>query len=67
MLHGLCYIEVKNLNKKDIVQGVDGEEWIKVRRQKSNTPVRLPLLDEAKAVLDKFVDHPSIENDYTIH
>ncbi|MDO6811124.1 site-specific integrase [Zobellia galactanivorans] len=63
---GLCYIEVRNLNKKDIVQGVDGDEWIKVRRQKSNTPVRLPLLDEAKAILDKYADYPSIENNYTL-
>ncbi|MBT9190091.1 phage integrase SAM-like domain-containing protein [Zobellia russellii] len=47
---GLCYIEVKNLNKKDIVHGIDEEEWIMVRRQKSNTPVKLPLLDEAKAI-----------------
>ncbi|WP_223248919.1 site-specific integrase [Leeuwenhoekiella nanhaiensis] len=63
---GLCYIEVKNLNKKDIVNGIDGEQWIMVRRQKSNTPVKLPLLDEAKAILDKYSDHPSIENNYSL-
>lgn len=63
---GLCYIEVKNLNTKDIVNGIDGEQWIMLRRQKSNTPVKLPLLDEAKAILDKYADYPTIENNYSL-
>tara|TARA_Y100000815_G_scaffold253530_1_gene258830 strand:+ start:1196 stop:2494 length:1299 start_codon:yes stop_codon:yes gene_type:complete len=63
---GLCYIEVKNLNKKDIVNGIDGDQWIMVRRQKSNTPVKLPLLDEAKEILDKYADYPTSENDYSL-
>ncbi|TSE03990.1 site-specific integrase [Aquimarina algiphila] len=63
---GLCYIEVKNLNNKDIMNGIDGEQWIMVRRQKSNTPVKLPLLDEAKAILEKYASYPSIENNYSL-
>ncbi|MCM4157560.1 site-specific integrase [Gramella sp. AN32] len=63
---GLCYIEVKNLKRKDVVQGIDGEQWIMVRRQKSNTPVMFPLLDEAKAILDEYADYPSPENDYSL-
>ncbi len=63
---GLCYIEVKNLTKKSIVNGIDGEQWIMVRRQKSNTPVKLPLLDEAKEILEKYVDYPCAENNYSL-
>ena len=63
---GLCYIEVKNLSKNDIATGVDGEQWIMVRRQKSKTPVKLPLLEEAKEVLEKYSDYPCAENDYSL-
>jgi site-specific recombinase XerD len=63
---GLCYIEVKNLTKKSIVNGIDGEQWIMVRRQKSNTPVKLPLLDEAKEILEKYADYPCAENNYSL-
>ena len=54
---GLCYIEVKNLKTGDIVNGIDKEDWIMVRRQKSKTPVKLPLLEEAKRILDKYKNY----------
>ena len=38
----------------DIVNGIDKEDWIMVRRQKSKTPVKLPLLEEAKRILEKY-------------
>tara|TARA_R110002049_G_scaffold252890_4_gene428232 strand:+ start:150 stop:1502 length:1353 start_codon:yes stop_codon:yes gene_type:complete len=63
---GLCYIEVKNLKAKSIVTGIDGERWIMVRRQKSNTPVKLPLLDEAEAILQKYADYPCEMNNYSL-
>lgn len=59
---GLCYIEVKNLKKKSIVNGIDGEQWIMVRRQKTSTPVKVPLLDEAKEILKLYKEYPSVEN-----
>ncbi|MET2985569.1 site-specific integrase [Aureibaculum conchae] len=63
---GLCYIEVKNLKKQSIVNGIDGEQWIMVKRQKSKIPVKLPLLDEAKETLEKYYDYPCIENNYSL-
>ena len=63
---GLSYIEIKNLKRSDIVTGIDGEQWIMVRRQKTNTPVKLPLLDEANEILDNYSDHPTIENNYSL-
>lgn len=59
---GLCYIEVKNLNEQSIVEGIDRERWIKVRRQKTKAPVKQPLLDEALEILEAYEDYPCEEN-----
>ncbi|MDY7396986.1 site-specific integrase [Aureibaculum sp. 2210JD6-5] len=56
----------KELKKQSIVNGIDGEQWIMVRRQKSSTPVKLPLLDEAKEILEKYKDYPCIGNSYSL-
>ncbi|USD24597.1 site-specific integrase [Flagellimonas marinaquae] len=63
---GLSYIEVKLLKRSDIVTGIDGEEWINVKRKKTKTPVRIPLLYHAKAILDKYSNHPNVDNDHTL-
>ncbi|WP_166961629.1 site-specific integrase [Yeosuana marina] len=63
---GLCYIEVKNLNTKSIVKGIDGEQWIMVKRQKTKTPVKVPLLNEAKGILEIYRDHPCEQNGYKL-
>lgn len=59
---GLSYIEVKLLKQGDIVKGIDGDFWIDVKRKKTNTPVKVPLLYDAKMVLDKYRDFPKLEN-----
>ncbi|MDL5511168.1 site-specific integrase [Arenibacter sp. M-2] len=59
---GLSYIEVKLLMPKDIVKGIDGELWINVRRKKTKTPVRVPLLFQAKEILDKYSAHQNLGN-----
>lgn len=63
---GLSYIEVKLLKKNGIVTGIDGEQWIHVHRKKTKTPVKVPLLDEAKSILKKYSEHPNIKNDYSL-
>lgn len=63
---GLCYIEIKNLTTKSIVPGIDGELWIMVRRQKSKTPVKVPLLDKAKEIMERYADYPCAENSYSL-
>ncbi|HKL90459.1 MAG TPA: site-specific integrase [Allomuricauda sp.] len=63
---GLSYIEVKLLKHGDIVTGIDGDEWINVKRKKTKTPVRVPLLFKAKAILDKYSYHPNIDNGNTL-
>lgn len=63
---GLAYIEVKNLTTKSLVTGIDDEQWIMLRRQKSKTPVKLPILEPAQRILDKYVDYPSDKNNYSL-
>ncbi|WP_268225144.1 site-specific integrase [Sinomicrobium oceani] len=63
---GLSYIEVKLLKRDGIVTGIDGETWIDIRRKKTKTPVKVPLLDEAKKILNRYANHPDYNNDYSL-
>ncbi|MFO7702795.1 MAG: site-specific integrase [Psychroflexus maritimus] len=58
---GLPYGDVKVLNKNHLQVGVDGKKWIYMRRSKTNTAVRIPLLEEAERILDCYKDHPRID------
>ena len=51
---GLSYIDVKLLDKHSIVKGIDGDYWIFTRREKTNESVKIPLLDKALAILNKY-------------
>ncbi|MCR9228413.1 MAG: site-specific integrase [Flavobacteriaceae bacterium] len=57
---GLSYIEVKQLRPQHIINGVDGEEWISVTRQKTRVPVKVPLLWKAKEILNVYLEDPRI-------
>jgi len=54
---GLAYIDVKQLRTEDIILGVDGEEWISIKRQKTNVPSHIPLLPMAKSLIERYKDH----------
>ena len=41
--------------------GIDGKNWIDTRRSKTNTAVRIPILKEAKEILDRYKGHPKID------
>ena len=60
---GLSYIEVKLLKTGDIVKGLDGDQWINVRRKKTNSPVKVPLLYHAKCILEKYEYFPDYKKD----
>jgi integrase len=51
---GLAYREMSNLASKHIIKGFDGNEWIKIKREKTNKIVSVPLLPRAKAILEKY-------------
>jgi integrase len=54
---GLAYVEVGNLKKSQIVLGVDGGKWIITKRQKTGTPQRIPLLEQALVIMEKYKNH----------
>jgi integrase/recombinase XerD len=58
---GLSYIDVYNLTSQNIQIGIDGQKWIYTKREKSNVPVKVPLLDEAKEIIDKYREHPKVQ------
>ncbi|MDT0650601.1 site-specific integrase [Autumnicola edwardsiae] len=58
---GLAYADVKALNKNHLQFGIDGKKWIYTRRSKTNTAVRIPLLEEAEEILNCYKDHPKID------
>ncbi len=59
---GLSYADVYKLKASEIVTGPDGEKWINTKRQKTDTPTRVPLLPSAIAILIKYSDSPICEN-----
>jgi integrase len=55
---GLAYVDVKQLRRSDIITGIDGEQWITSKRQKTKTATRIPLLAPALQIIGKYKDHP---------
>ena len=54
---GLAYVDVKKLKRSEIAVGVDGEKWIFTKRQKTDTPSRIPILPVAEELMNKYKDH----------
>jgi len=51
---GLAFKEMVSLKKEHIVKGFDGEDWIKMKRQKTQKELSIPLLPKAKKILRKY-------------
>ncbi|WP_449436909.1 site-specific integrase [Pedobacter steynii] len=58
---GLAYVDVHKLRRQELVIGHDGALWVQTKRQKTNTPSKIPLLLPAKQLLNKYKDHPVCE------
>lgn len=58
---GLAHIDVYNLTPDNICIGIDGQEWIYTKREKSNVPVKVPILPEAAKILAMYKDHPKVQ------
>ncbi|MEE1964118.1 site-specific integrase [Allomuricauda taeanensis] len=59
---GLSYVDVKELNSDNIVKGIDGNHWISTKREKTDKPVKVPLLPKAREILEKYMQCPEMEN-----
>ncbi len=63
---GLSYGDVMNLTKDSICIGIDGKKWISSYRQKTNIPVRIPLLPKALSIINSYKAHPNSINKKTL-
>jgi site-specific recombinase XerD len=59
---GLAYADVKKLKRSEIIIGVDGEQWLVSRRQKTDISARIPLLPAALTIIDRYKDHPQCQD-----
>lgn len=57
---GLAYTEMSNLNTNHLVKEFDGNIWIKMTRQKTDEIISVPLLPQAKVILDKYKTDESL-------
>ncbi|QJD96153.1 site-specific integrase [Mucilaginibacter robiniae] len=55
---GLAYIDVFNLTPDNLVNISENKIWIMTSRQKTNEPVKIPLLPKALAIIQKYKGHP---------
>ena len=55
---GISYVDTMKLTLNNISMGIDGNNWIITKRQKTGTSVKVPLLDPALNLIRKYADHP---------
>lgn len=55
---GISYSDIIHLTKDNLVFGIDGGNWIFTKRQKTKTPVKVPVLEKAQLLIDKYEQHP---------
>lgn len=63
---GLAFIDAKNLTKDDLFTTSSGKIWIKTQRQKTKKWSHIPLLPQAKAILDKYEKHSIREQGFLV-
>ena len=55
---GLAYSDIEQLTPSYIYKGIDREDWITLQRQKTDTRTSIPLLPQAKAIVEKYKNSP---------
>ncbi len=57
---GLAYADVYKLKRSEVIEGFDGGDWITIKRQKTDSPSRIPLLPPAFEIIKKYEGHPQV-------
>lgn len=63
---GISYIDLFKLTNDNIVKGIDGNDWIVTKRQKTKNTIKIPLLPAAKNILIKYKHHPRVLSENSI-
>jgi integrase/recombinase XerD len=58
---GLAYIDLMQLTADNLSRGIDGQLWIFSHREKTEKPIKVPLLSQAIEVLNKYQSHPKAQ------
>ncbi|TLV01429.1 site-specific integrase [Dyadobacter luticola] len=59
---GLAYADVFKLKRSEIIDGSDGEKWVVIKRQKTDSASRIPLLPQALLIVAEYNEHPQCIN-----
>ncbi|MBO0320673.1 site-specific integrase [Muricauda sp. CAU 1633] len=55
---GVCYTDLMLLTEDNVVMGLDKEYWIITKRQKTQNPVKIPLLKKALDLIERYKEDP---------
>lgn len=58
---GLAFVDVKGLRKEHLVNGNNGEVWIRKPREKTHNMCNIPLLKIPQMILEKYKDNPLLK------
>jgi integrase/recombinase XerD len=58
---GLAYNEMSELKTSHIITGFDGNDWIQMKRKKTNHQISIPLLPMSKLIIDKYFESNKLE------
>ncbi len=58
---GLAFADVKKLSEDDMVLGINGKKWIKIKRQKTKSLCSIPLLEVPESIIEKYKEHPQVK------
>ncbi|WAC12951.1 site-specific integrase [Dyadobacter pollutisoli] len=54
---GLSYVDVQKLKRSELIDGIDGRKWLSIKRQKTDTPSKIPLLPIPLKILECYSEH----------
>jgi site-specific recombinase XerD len=63
---GLAYIDMMKLTPENITQSLSGKSWLNTSRQKTDNPVRIPLMPKALEIIESYKSHPKAVADGTL-
>lgn len=58
---GISFTDMNDLTKDNVRNGMDSQKWIFTSRNKTKAKVKIPLLDKALEILEKYESHPMTE------
>jgi len=63
---GIAYVDIMQLTKDNVLTGIDGGQWIITKRQKTNTQVKVPVLEQTQRLINKYKNNIRAESTGTL-